>query len=107
MEHLWAKFFESFFGQLLGRLLEPSQTASDQVLKPFGLHVGSIFGAILDPKSEKGEKVKIELSPKRELNFQGPRRPQKRQKKLLFEDPSSGRVPGRLLEAFWVILGRF
>ena len=106
MEHL-ASFFESFFRQFLGRLWEPSQTASDQVLKPFWWNVGSIFGVILASESKKGEKVKLELSPWRELNFQGPGHPQKRQTKLLLEEPSSGREPGRLLEAFLVLLGRF
>ena len=71
MERLWASLFESFFVQFLGRLWEPSQTASDQVLDPFGFHFGSMFGVILGPKSKKGEKVKIELSLKREFNFQG------------------------------------
>ena len=46
--------------------------------EPFWFHVGFIFGAILGPESKKGEKVKIELSPKRELNFGGPGRPRKR-----------------------------
>ena len=77
---LLASFFERFFGQCLGRLREPSQTASELILGPFWLHFGSIFGAIWGPESKKGEKVKIELSLKRELNFGGPRHPPKRPK---------------------------
>ena len=46
--------------------------------EPFRLHFGYIFGAISGPASKKGEKVKIELSPWRELNFGGPGRPRKR-----------------------------
>ena len=49
-----------------------------ELQEPFRLHFGYIFGAILGPESKKGGKVKIELSPKRELNFEGPGRPRKR-----------------------------
>ena len=102
MEHPWASFFEYFFGQFLGRLCEPSQTASDQVWEPFGLHFGYILGAILDPISKQGEKVKIELPPKRKFNFQGPRHPQQPQKTtLLFRNPLREGSRGVSCRRFW------
>ena len=61
--------FDSFFKRFLGGLLEPSKTASERIWEPFWLHVGSIFGAVLAPKWGVAEKVKIELSSKRELHF--------------------------------------
>ena len=63
------------------RLLELPRTALEppgEPQEPFRLHFGYIFGAILGPESKKGEKVKIELSLQRELNFEGPGRPRKR-----------------------------
>ena len=63
------------------RLLELPRAAlggPGEPQEPFWLHFGCIFGAILGPESKKGEKVKIELSLKRELNFGGPGRPRKR-----------------------------
>ena len=87
--NLYAPFWRSFW-HVLGysgavlfgpRLLELPRTALEppgEPQEPFRLHFGHIFGAILGPESKKGEKVKIELSPKRELNFGGPGRPRKR-----------------------------
>ena len=46
--------------------------ASERFWEPFWLFFGAILGAVLGPESERGEKVKIELSSTRELNFQGP-----------------------------------
>ena len=63
------------------RLLELPRAAlglPGEPQEPFRLHFGSILGAILDPEWKKGEKVKIELSLRRELNFGGPERPRKR-----------------------------
>ena len=62
------------------RLLELPRAAlglPGEPQEPFRLHFGYIFGAILGPESKKGEKVKIELSLKRELNFGVPSRFQK------------------------------
>ena len=79
--------FRVFFLQFLRKLPERSQTRSRRDLEPFWLHFGSTFGAMLAPFSEAHEKVKIELSPRRELNFQGPGPSQKAQKNTVFRDP--------------------
>ena len=63
------------------RLLELPRVAlglPGEPQEPFRFHFGIIFGAILGPESKKDEKVKIELSLKRELNFEGPGRHRKR-----------------------------
>ena len=77
---LYAPFWRSFW-HVLGyslaglfgpRLLELPRAAlgpPGKPQEPFRFHVGCIFGAILGPESKKGEKVNIELSPRRELNF--------------------------------------
>ena len=65
------------------RLLELPRAAlglPGEPQEPFRLHFGYIFGAILGPESKKGEKVKIELSPRRELNFGGPGVPENSEK---------------------------
>ena len=109
---MYAPFWRSFWHvlgysetELFGpRLLELPRVAlggPGEPQEPFWLHFGCIFGAILGPESKKGEKVKIELSPGRELNFGGPGRPRKRRKIDLVWQPSSGRVPGPLREALW------
>ena len=62
------------------RLLKLPRTALEppgEPQEPFRFHLGFIFGAILGPESKKGEKVKIELARKRELNLGGPGRPRK------------------------------
>ena len=85
----YAPFWRSFW-HVLGysetelfwpRLLELPRAAfggPGEPQAPFWLHFGSMFGAILGPESKEGEKVKIELSLRRELNFGGPGRPRKR-----------------------------
>ena len=68
------------FGHRLLELPRAALGLPGEPQEPFRFHFGYIFGAILDPESKKGEKVKIELSPRRELNFEGPGRPPKTMK---------------------------
>ena len=87
--NVYAPFWRSFwhvlgyseaglFGPRLVELPRAALGPPGEPQEPFRLHFGCIFGAILGPESKKGEKVKIELSLKRELNFGGPGRPRKR-----------------------------
>ena len=79
--------FSSFFGRFLGRLREPSRNAFEGVWGSFRLDFGTIFGSILGPKSRQAKKVKIELSPRRELSFWGPGHPRNDQKNDFFRNP--------------------
>ena len=60
-----------FFGPRLLELPRAALEPPGEPQEPFRFHFGYIFGVILGPDSKKGEKVKIELSPRRELNFGG------------------------------------
>ena len=66
------------FGPRLPELPRAALGSPGEPQEPSWLHFGCIFGAILGPESKKDEKVKIEPSLKRELNFGGPGRPRKR-----------------------------
>ena len=74
----WGVQKQSCFGPRLLELPKAPLGGPGEPQELFWLHFGFIFGAISGPGSKKGEKVKIELWPRRELNFGGPGRPQKR-----------------------------
>ena len=102
-----SSIFDAFFDRFLGRLREPPKTASERIWKPFWLHFGSIFGAILVPKWGEAEKVKIELPPRRELNFRGPGHPQNDQKIDFFRNPFREGSRDPLSEPFLAFVARF
>ena len=69
---LWASILESIFDSFSGTLRKRLQTAFGLILKLFCLHFGSLFGSF----SGHLRKVKIELSPRRELSSAHGRTPQ-------------------------------
>ena len=81
--------------------------ASEQVLETFCFHFGVIFGAIWEPESKKGEKVKIELSCKRELNFEGPGHLKNRPKNNFLGKPLRGGSLDLSWQRFWCFRHRF
>ena len=81
--------------------------ASERVWEPFWLHFGAILGAVLGPESERGEKVKIELSSRRELNFEGPGTPKNQQKIDFFGNPFREGFREPSWKHFWSSWGRF
>ena len=75
------------------------------------LQFGSIFGPLGESFSETHGKVKIELPPTRELNFQGPGPSQKQQKTDFFKKPLQERSwcpPWTIFfsdpDPFWLLL---
>ena len=74
----WGMQKQGFLGLVCWSCQERLWGCLGSLRSRLGCILAPIFGVFWGPESKKGEKVKIELSSRRELHFGGPGRPRKR-----------------------------